>query len=469
MRFNELSFLVFIAIFFMAYFWVRGRRRLIFILGASYFFYGWWDWRFLGMLWFTTLVNYAIGILIEEGSDKARRRLVISSVIINLGVLGYFKYCNFFISSIRALLNIMGVESGLDLLDVVLPIGISFYTFMSMGYTIDVYRRLMPAERSLLNFSVFVSFFPHLVAGPILRPDHFLPQLRKEPVIESEKILVGLCWIVLGFVKKVVIADSLVVYVDRVFANPDANGGLGLLIGMVFYAFQIYCDFSGYSDIAYGIAKIMGYDLGRNFRRPYLACNFSDFWRRWHISLSQWLRDYLYIPLGGNRGGVLGHCRNLMVTMLLGGLWHGANWTFIIWGGIHGLYLVIQRLLPPSAFNCENAGWLRRGVQIVFVFFAVCVSWVFFRSKDMATALGYLGGLFTSSWSTDLILYKFVVAKGVVLILCLLAFEVFSESRPLGSLVVRRPIFVSLVISAGLCLIAFWGSFGGGHFIYFQF
>ena len=469
MRFNEISFLAFISAFFLVYFFLRGPRRLIFILAASYLFYGWWDWRFLGMLWFTTLVNYVIGIKLEECEGRARRSLVVSSIVVNLGVLGYFKYCNFFISSIRALLDSLGVESGLHSLNVVLPIGISFYTFMSMGYTIDVYRRAMRAERSLLNFSVFVAFFPHLVAGPILRPEHFLPQLRKDPVIEVEKILIGLCWIMLGFVKKVVIADSLVVYVDRVFANPGLSGGLGLLIGVVFYAFQIYCDFSGYSDIAYGIAKIMGYDLGRNFRRPYLACNFSDFWRRWHISLSQWLRDYLYIPLGGNRGGALVHCRNLMLTMLLGGLWHGANWTFILWGGIHGSYLIIQRLLPSSISDCENVGLPRRVLQMIFVFSAVCVTWVFFRSKDMTTALGYLGALFTSSWSPDLVLYKFVVAKGALLITALLIFEILSEARPLAPLVVRRPLIVSLVISVSLCLIAFWGSFEGGHFIYFQF
>lgn len=469
MRFNELYFFVFIALFFSVYSFLRGRTKLYFLLVASYFFYGWWDWRFLGVLWFTTAMDYTLGRLIESAQGPAKRRLMLASVVANLSLLGYFKYCNFFIESAGDFLSMLGLHVSLPVLNVVLPIGISFYTFMSMSYTIDVYRGDIKAERDWLRFSVFVCFFPHLVAGPILRPDHFLPQLREVKKASGREVVYGLCWIALGYVKKVVVADTLAVYVDRTFANPELGGGAGLFVGAVFYAFQIYGDFSGYSDIAYGLAKIMGFDIGRNFKRPYLSQDFSEFWRRWHISLSQWLRDYLYISMGGNRGGRWQTMRNLFLTMLLGGLWHGPNWTFLVWGGLHGLFLIGQRSVPKSWLKSPESTWISSAARIVIVFSLVTVTWVFFRSPSLDFALDYLIRTFTQPWSLGLIQHKFLVAKGGALLCMLICIELVAEKWSMSALVDRRPYLVSLFIGVALCLIALAGSFDGGHFIYFQF
>ncbi len=470
MRFNELAFFAFIAVFFTIYFQTKGRGRLFFILISSYFFYGWWDWRFLGILWGSTAFNYLVGLKLGYADDKGpRRKWIATSVLVNLGLLGYFKYCDFFISGAADLLRLFGFGASWSTLGVVLPIGISFYTFMSLSYTLDVYRRVIEPERDWLKFSVFVTYFPHLVAGPILRPEHFLPQLRRDSKLTATTLLEGVSWILLGYVKKIVVADSLAVYVDRVFQNPELNGSAGLAVAAVFYAFQIYGDFSGYSDIAYGISKIMGYDIGRNFRRPYLAQNFSDFWKRWHISLSGWLRDYLYIALGGNRGGRWKTMRNLLLTMLLGGLWHGANWTFIAWGGLHGLLLIAQRMVPSSLVQERTGFGLKRVLQTSVVFLAVCVGWIFFRSNSIGQAFGIIERILTGSWSLGLIQHKFLVAKGAILLVSLMLFEICSERWRLRNTLLARPFLICPILGVALCLVAFAGSFDGGHFIYFQF
>jgi len=470
MRFNELPFFVFIALFFILYFQTKGRVRLFFLLLSSYFFYGWWDWRFLGVLWGSTAFNYLITKkLADTVEEKYRSRWLAVSMAGNLGLLGYFKYCDFFISGAIQLLHLCGFSASINTLGVILPIGISFYTFMSLSYTFDIYRKVIEPERDWLKFSVFLTYFPHLVAGPILRPEHFLPQLRRDIKLTGPALLEGITWILLGYVKKVVIADSLAVYVDRVFPNTELSGAAGLAIAVVFYAFQIYGDFSGYSDIAYGLAKIMGYDIGRNFRRPYLAQNFSDFWKRWHISLSGWLRDYLYIGLGGNRGGKWKTMRNLLFTMLLGGLWHGANWTFIAWGGLHGLLLILQRILPESWFKERDAFDVRRIFQTFIVFSAICLGWIFFRANSIDQALAFIGKLFTASWSLGLVQHKFLVAKGGLLLLGLIVFEICSERWRLRTVLLARPFLICPILALTLCLVAFAGSFDGGHFIYFQF
>lgn len=346
MLFNSLVFWAFFGIFFPVYFWLKGKARLWFTLGGSYLFYGWWDWRFLGLICFLTGVNFWLGLRMDRSiCPMERKRWVVISIVTSLVTLGFFKYANFMIDSASVLLRAFGLPAGHGTLEILLPIGISFYTFQAMSYTIDLYRHEIQVERSLLRFATFKAFFPQLVAGPIVRAADFLPQLQKDQLFNWRKFLEGWCLVAWGMVMKVVVADSLALVVDSRFFAPQAMTALSLIIGVVYYAFQIYGDFAGYSLMAIGFARMLGFDFNQNFDRPYFSTSFSEFWRRWHISLSSWLRDYLYIPLGGNRKGIIRTNANLLTTMLLGGLWHGAAWNFVIWGGLHGLYLCIQRWL----------------------------------------------------------------------------------------------------------------------------
>jgi alginate O-acetyltransferase complex protein AlgI len=348
--FNSLLFFAFLAIVLPLYFSLKGRGQVLLCLIASYVFYGAWDWRFLGLIALSTIVDYCVALKLEASEAPAvRKRLLILSLALNLGLLGVFKYYNFFIGSFRDLLTSLGFSPGELTLEIILPVGISFYTFQTLSYTIDVYRREIRAERSLLRFATFVAFFPQLVAGPIVRASDFLPQLYVTHRFHRVRALGGAAQMALGFFKKIVVADSAALVVETVFTEPSVHTSIGLIVGVVFYAFQIYGDFAGYSDIAIGLARVMGFKFPPNFRQPYVSQSFSEFWTRWHISLSSWLRDYLYIPLGGNRHGTLATYRNLMITMLLGGLWHGAEWKFVIWGGLHGAYLILQRFLQLVA------------------------------------------------------------------------------------------------------------------------
>ena len=304
MVFNSVSFLIFISVFFPLYFSVRGRIRLWLCLLASYFFYGWWDWRFLLLIASSTALDFYLGQQLEKTEDPQQRgRFLWLSVGVNLGFLGFFKYCNFFLDSFQVLLENLGFGTSMGSLAIILPVGISFYTFQSMSYTIDIYYRKIKPEKDWLRFATFIAFFPQLVAGPIVRAREFLPQFDRVRNLDQERIVLGLAQVLWGFFKKVAIADSLAPFVDQCFASPTSFSSLHLLIGVVFYSFQIYCDFSGYSDIAIGLARMMGFDFPKNFRTPYFSKDFSEFWQRWHITLSSWLRDYLYIPLGGNRHG----------------------------------------------------------------------------------------------------------------------------------------------------------------------
>jgi alginate O-acetyltransferase complex protein AlgI len=392
--FDSYVFAVFLAVVFTTA-WIlrhRSRARVLFLLAASYLFYGWWDWRFLSLIVGSTLLDYGLGLAIQGRSDpRARRRLLYLSLLGNLGVLGFFKYWGFFTAEAARLLTSLGLEPHLPVLQVILPVGISFYTFQTLSYTIDVYRGELEAERSFERFALFVAFFPQLVAGPIVRARDFLPQLRRPPVLEQQAFRTGLALIFWGLTKKVVLADTLGrELVDPFWAGPEGYGGLWSLLGIYGYALQIYGDFSGYSDVAIGTARLLGFDLCDNFHSPYKATSPRDFWRRWHISLSTWLRDYLYIALGGNRGGPWRMYRNLLLTMVLGGLWHGASWMFVLWGLFHGTILVLDRLIgrpdpPPGPVT-----WVHRLV----VFHLVCLGWVFFRSATPPDAWAVLGSLF---------------------------------------------------------------------------
>ena len=392
MLFNSTLFLKFFTGFLLLY-WLA-RKNLVLrnwlIVGASYLFYGAWDWRFLGLLVVSSLVDYFVALgLDRKTNDRRRRWLLIASMVVNLGILGFFKYYGFFVESMRELLGQIGVAFDLGTLDVVLPVGISFYTFQTMSYTIDVYRRKIRATRRLPDFLAYVSFFPQLVAGPIERAAHLLPQFAETRTITAGMVREGIWLCVWGLFKKVVIADNLAPLVEMAFASPDPSGPL-VLLGTAAFALQIYGDFSGYTDIARGTARILGFDLMLNFNLPYLAANVREFWGRWHISLSTWLRDYLYIPLGGNRHGTVATCANLMITMVLGGLWHGAAWTFVLWGAWHGVGLAAHRLWrlrrPEPGDRWTVWGWV---VTMGFVLYG----WLLFRAASFEHVVVLTQGL----------------------------------------------------------------------------
>lgn len=404
-RFTSLAYAVFLALVFVAS-WLlasRGRVRLWLLLLASYFFYAQWDPRFLLLIFASSSADWLLGNAIDQAQDQRRRKqLLILTVVMNLGVLGLFKYFDFGVAQMSALLQQFGLHPPEIALRLTLPIGISFFTFESMSYVIDVYRRELPAHKSYLEYLAFVAFFPHLVAGPIVRPRDLLPQLREAPRFDAGLASRALLMIALGLVKKLAIGDYLGLnLVDRVFDSPLSYSALECYVALVAYAVQIYCDFSGYTDIAIGSAALLGVRFPRNFDSPYQAHNVVDFWRRWHISLSTWLRDYLYIPLGGNRRGRVRTYVNLLLTMLLGGLWHGANLTFVVWGGLHGLLLAgtraFQELRGPAPSRSAAAGALWRVVSVLLTFHAVTFCWLFFRAKTLADAFTILDRLATFS------------------------------------------------------------------------
>ncbi len=475
MIFNSLVFIAFIAVFLPVYFSLKGRTRLLWCLGASYFFYGWWDWRFLSLILTSTLIDYFVGLRLENTHDQdQRKRLLWISVVVNLGFLGFFKYFNFFIESFQELLLTFGLQPSFNTLYIILPVGISFYTFQSMSYTIDVYYRKIDVERNFLRFATYISFFPQLVAGPIVRAREFLPQFKRDRQFDWDRFIAGSGQVLWGFFKKVAVADSLAPFVEQCFDMPATFSSLHLLIGVVFYSFQIYCDFSGYSDIAIGLARIMGFDFPDNFRTPYFSKNFSEFWTRWHITLSSWLRDYLYIPLGGNRHGTAKTLRNLMITMLLGGLWHGASWVFVFWGFLHGLYLIVQRIIGPHFGRLLNyikiPTMVQAGINIAVVYFLTCFAWIFFRSPDFSTATQVISGIASfENFNFESIINKFWVAKGVALISMLLLVEIADIRVNFSRLLIRNPLFRVVSFATLLWLIAFMGTFGANAFIYFQF
>jgi alginate O-acetyltransferase complex protein AlgI len=396
MLFTQIEFLVlFTGVLLFVLFCHHNTARKWVMLAASYYFYAYWDWRFLGLLLTSTAVDFLIGLgLGFLVRPRARKWLLIGSLVVNLGILGFFKYANFFIESLRGALGPLGWD--LRTLDVILPVGISFYTFQTLSYTIDVYRRRLEPCRSLLDFALFVAFFPQLVAGPIVRAADFLPQLKTPRGPTWPRFYDGFRQFTVGLFKKLVIADNLAGFVDQVFLNAGAYDALTSWLAVIAYSIQIYCDFSGYSDMAIGLARVLGYDLAKNFDWPYLATRIDEFWRRWHISLSTWLRDYLYIPLGGNRKGRARTYANLMLTMALGGLWHGAAWTFVVWGIIHGVALSMNRFLSelnPDRDRSSTDVWSRCAGWLV-TSMTVMIAWVFFRAPTFDVAIRMLGAMF---------------------------------------------------------------------------
>jgi D-alanyl-lipoteichoic acid acyltransferase DltB (MBOAT superfamily) len=480
MVFNSLLFAAFFAIALCGAVALRARVRArnVFLLVASYVFYGSWDWRFLGLLAFSTLVDYACGRLIGAGRGQVpaergprERILLLASLTTSFSLLGIFKYFDFFALSARAMLQRAGIPVDPPLLEVVLPVGISFYTFQTVSYVIDVYRGDIPAERSLINFALFVSFFPQLVAGPIERASRLLPQITAPTVISWRGTYAGWYLIGAGLFKKVVLADNAAKVADWAFGQ-QAPGGLTVVMGVYAFAIQIYCDFSGYSDIARGTARTMGFEMSRNFNLPYFATNPSDFWQRWHISLSTWLRDYLYIPLGGNRRGTLLTYRNLMLTMVLGGLWHGAAWTFVAWGVYHGLLLCAHRVASPWLARVAPQGprgaRLWRVASALLFFQLTCVGWLLFRAENMGQVGAMLAAVATDFWPSrvDRDMAAIVLACGLLL----LAVQLAQARAKDDYVLLRQPVLVRAVVyAAGILAFVWLGEYGGDAFIYFQF
>jgi alginate O-acetyltransferase complex protein AlgI len=401
MLFCSEKFLCFFTIVFAAYWlmpWHRARVWLLLI--ASFYFYASWNGKLAIIIGVSTVMDYLIARGMEATSSTFRRKLLLAlSLCANLGLLVYFKYANFFLHSVEQALHALGSSSSMPVLSVILPIGISFYTFEAINYTVDVYRRRIPAERNLANFMLFITFFPHLVAGPIVRAKDFLPQARRRKHWDWARLQLGAQFFLMGLFKKLAIADRMALYADPVFADPVQYNTGAVWLATLAYAIQIYCDFSGYTDMALGSAHMLGYKLTRNFNMPYIAVNVSDFWRRWHMSLSTWLRDYLFIPLGGSRGSNWQVSRNLMITMALGGLWHGASWTFVAWGILHGALLIGHRIF--AAF-CKQRPTIDRILQsalgtvfrVSLTFACVSLCWVFFRATTFQTAWTFLQRLF---------------------------------------------------------------------------
>lgn len=471
MLFNTFHFMYFFVIVFALYWASSFRFQNLLILCASYYFYACWDPRFLALLILSTAMDFGCGIAVDRIENPRRRKLfLILSMALNLGMLGYFKYFNFFAESLHDLLARSGVHISIDRLNVALPIGISFYTFQSMSYVIDVYRREIKPTRNLIQFAGFVSFFPHLVAGPIMRPTTLLPQIERPRTFDLQQFYQGVYLIFWGLVKKVVVADNLAPIVNDLFGrSATIDGGLALLAVYAF-AFQIYCDFSGYTDAARGIAKCLGFELALNFNLPYFAVSPRDFWARWHISLSTWLRDYVYISIGGNRGGKARLYRNLMLTMVIGGLWHGAAWTFVIWGFYQGVILIGHRLLEPYLARIRPTDAIDRGawkiVRIVATFHLVCFGWLIFRAESTTQLMNMIHAIV----DRPAIPAAATLLPIAACVLPLLIIQIFQYLTRDLNFIFRAPWYARSVFYAA-CFYAFvlGGEFGGGRFIYFQF
>lgn len=467
MLFNSFHYVVFFVIVLALNQSLRrwpGAQKLM-LLAASYYFYGQWNWLYLLLILFSTATDYAIGL----GLVKVRRprQLLIISLIVNLGVLFFFKYVNWVIGNWNAVDSMLGAGLTISPLDLLLPVGISFYTFQSMSYTIDVYRGDSPPRRNFLDYSLFIAFFPQLVAGPIVRDGEFFRELDRDRQIDFAMVRQALVLIALGYVKKVAIADNLAAIVEPVFDATTAQGFWDTLLAIYAFAMQIYCDFSGYTDIAIGCALLLGFRFPKNFNYPYVAESIQDFWRRWHMTLSRWLRDYLYISLGGNRKGLSRTRVNLMLTMLLGGLWHGASWNFVIWGGLHGLYLACERIVHERWPGWSKDTRARRLLRVFITFHLVCFAWIFFRAHDLAGVgriLDGLGQFNIGDFNADRHLTLCVVLGGLL----------WAQFLGNDSGIKRRisesqgPLFVGTLTAAMLAMIWFTPN-ASVPFIYFQF
>ena len=478
MLFNSIDFAIFLPIVFILYWFVTNRNLKLqnfLIVAASYLFYGWWDWRFLSLILFSTIVDYSVGLgLLKQENQTKRKILLWTSILVNLGFLGFFKYYNFFLDNFITAFSFFGTEIKANSLNIILPVGISFYTFQTLSYSIDVYKRKLEPTKDFVAFSAFVSFFPQLVAGPIERATHLLPQFYKKRTFDYSKAVDGMRQILWGLFKKIVIADNCAEYANLIFNNSTDYSGSTLVIGALFFTFQIYGDFSGYSDIAIGTSRLFGFDLMRNFNFPYFSRDIAEFWRRWHISLSTWFRDYLYIPLGGSRGGTWMKVRNTFIIFIVSGFWHGANWTFIVWGALNAIYFLPLLLTNNNRNNLETVAQgkslpsLKELSFMLLTFGLTVFAWIFFRAENIGHAINYISEIFSSS------LFTIPTIRPRNLILLLMAFVIIEWFGREGQFAIqhlglkwKRPIRYAMYYA--IIIAIFW--FGGKEqqFIYFQF
>ncbi|WP_196895668.1 MBOAT family O-acyltransferase [Aureivirga marina] len=482
MLFNSIDFAIFLPIFFILYWFVTNKNlkyQNFLILIASYIFYGWWDWRFLSLIIFSTIIDYTIGLRLKSEENQTKRKILLyTSILINLGFLGFFKYFNFFIDNFASAFSFFGKEIGVSSLDIVLPVGISFYTFQTLSYTIDVYKKKLEPTNDFISFAAFVSFFPQLVAGPIERATNLLPQFYKKRTFNSEKAIDGLRQILWGLFKKVVIADSCAEFANQIFNNSADMNGSTLVLGAIFFTFQIYGDFSGYSDIAIGTSRLFGFNLMQNFNFPYFSRDMAEFWRRWHISLSTWFRDYLYIPLGGSKGGNWMRIRNTFIIFLVSGFWHGANWTFIIWGLLNALYFLPLLLMKKNRSNMDVVAKgkvlpsFKEFIMMSFTFSLAVLAWIFFRAENLTHAFSYIQEMFSSSL---LQMPEFEYKRRAFYTILFLIFFILVEWSGRGDqyaiekigLKWKRPI--RTIAYYGIIIAILWSSGSEQDFIYFQF
>ena len=481
MLFNSLDFAIFLPIFFLLYWFITPKNLKLqnsLIVLASYVFYGWWDWRFLSLIIFSTLVDYTIGQSLRNEQQQSKRKVLLwTSIIVNLGFLGFFKYYNFFLENFIDAFSLFGMQINANSLNIILPVGISFYTFQTLSYTIDVYRKNLEPTKDFIAFSAFVCFFPQLVAGPIERATNLLPQFYKKRTFEYHKAVDGMRQILWGLFKKVVIADNCAEFANLIFNNSADMNGSTLLLGAIFFTFQIYGDFSGYSDIAIGTSRLFGFDLKQNFATPYFSRDIAEFWRRWHISLSTWFRDYLYIPLGGSRGGTWMKVRNTFAIFLVSGFWHGANWTFIVWGALNAIYF-IPLLLTNN--NRKNLGVVAEGkllpsfretFSILTTFSLTVFAWIFFRAEDLSHAISIISEIFSDSIFDSLDIYgkrNALFTLLIIIIFIVIEWNGRKKAFALESIFNNKYCrWITYLIL--ICVIILFKNSDSSEFIYFQF
>jgi len=482
MLFNSFDFALFLPIVFILYWFVANkniRMQNLLIVVASYVFYGWWDWRFLSLILFSTLVDYLVGVRLGTEDNQAKRKVLLwTSILVNLGFLGFFKYYNFFLDNFIASFSFFGREITANSLNIILPVGISFYTFQTLSYSIDVYKRKLRPTKDFIAFAAFVSFFPQLVAGPIERAKNLLPQFFRSRTFDYNKAIDGMRQILWGLFKKMVIADNAAEIANEIFNNSADYSGSTLLLGALFFTFQIYGDFSGYSDIAIGTARLFGFDLMRNFNYPYFSRDIAEFWRRWHISLSTWFRDYLYIPIGGSRGSLPMKIRNVFVIFIVSGFWHGANWTFIVWGALNAIYFLPlllakkNRIYLGNVAQGRNLPTIRESFQMLTTFGLTVFAWIFFRAESIGHSMNIISKIFSSSlFSLPAFEGKRHALETLLLIMLFLIIEWNGREEQYATaqlgLKWRKPVRYAMYYSIFIAL--FW--FGGKEqqFIYFQF
>jgi len=481
MLFNSIDFAIFLPIVFILYWFVTNKNLKLqnfLIVAASYLFYGWWDYRFLSLILFSTIVDYTVGRKLRlEGNQTKRKILLWTSILVNLGFLGFFKYYNFFLDNFITAFSFFGAEIKANSLNIILPVGISFYTFQTLSYSIDVYKRKLEPTKDFIAFSAFVSFFPQLVAGPIERATHLLPQFYKKRNFDYSKAVDGMRQILWGLFKKIVIADNCAEYANQIFNNSADMNGSTLVLGALFFTFQIYGDFSGYSDIAIGTSRLFGFDLMQNFNFPYFSRDIAEFWRRWHISLSTWFRDYLYIPLGGSRGGTWMKVRNTFAIFIVSGFWHGANWTFIVWGALNAIYFLPLLLTNNNRNNLEIVAKgkklpsIKEAFQVGITFGLTVFAWIFFRAENLSQALNIISTIFSASlFSVPIYQSRFdsLIVLFIVVIFCLIEWRGRNRQYAIAGTFAKNGILKWIFYY--LITFSILMSMGKGQeFIYFQF